>query len=275
MTTYAEFLADKVNFDTSIGFPTNPDDTNPILKPHQAAIVNWAVAGGRRAIFAAFGLGKSMMQLETLRLILKHSGAARALIVCPLGVRQEFAVDAAKLGIDLTFIRRSEDLTGAGIYITNYESGSHHPDVWHDVNRMLTLNTEQSRRAQIMHVCPLQFDIVDRLIERFTNPGDEIYDPFGGLGTVALRAIKAGRRGRCVELNTDYFLDGVKYLEAESQRISMPTLFDLVDSELLQDPTSAQTRAETGSAPAGSPVHRSSDSGLGDAQPVPSGADHA
>ena len=107
---------------------------------------------------------------------------------------------------------------------------SAHPDVWHDVNRMLTLNGEQKRRALEMHVCPLQFDIVDRLIKRYTNPGDLVFDPFGGLGTVPLRALKLGRRGRGVELNTGYFLDSVKYLEAEEPR-AMPTLFDLIAIE--------------------------------------------
>lgn len=105
--------------------------------------------------------------------------------------------------------------------------GSHHPDVWHDVNRMLTLNGEQRRRNVAMHVCPLQFDIVDRLIGRFSNPGETVYDPFGGLFTVPLRALKAGRKGRAAELNPGYFLDGVKYLQAEERDRDMPTLFDL------------------------------------------------
>ncbi|UYL88361.1 DNA helicase [Arthrobacter phage EvePickles] len=105
--------------------------------------------------------------------------------------------------------------------------GSWAPDVWHDVNRMLTLNGEQKRRNVQMHVCPLQFDIVDRLIERYTNPGDLVFDPFGGLGTVPLRALKLGRKGRSSELNTGYFLDSVKYLEAEERKRDMPSLFDL------------------------------------------------
>jgi hypothetical protein len=105
--------------------------------------------------------------------------------------------------------------------------GSWAPDVWHDVNRMLTLNGEQKRRNVQMHVCPLQFDIVDRLIERYTNPGDLVFDPFGGLGTVPLRALKLGRKGRSSELNTGYFLDSVKYLEAEENKRALPTLFDL------------------------------------------------
>jgi hypothetical protein len=106
-------------------------------------------------------------------------------------------------------------------------------DVWHDVNRMLTLNGEQTRRAQAMHVCPLQFDIVDRLIERFSSPDDLVFDPFGGIGTVPVRALKLGRRGRGVELNPSYWVDAVKYLEAEEARQSMPTLFDL-DATLVE-----------------------------------------
>ena len=50
---------------------------------------------------------------------------------------------------------------------------------------------------------------------------------FGGLFTVPLRALAAGRRGRSVELNTGYFLDGVKYLEAQERQQDMPSLFDL------------------------------------------------
>lgn len=105
--------------------------------------------------------------------------------------------------------------------------GSWDTSVWDDVNRMLTLNTSQSKKRQAMHVCPLQFDIVDRLITRYSNEGDLVYDPFGGLFTVPLRAMMLGRRGRAVELNTQYFLDGIKYLQAEERKQSMPSIFDL------------------------------------------------
>jgi DNA modification methylase len=109
--------------------------------------------------------------------------------------------------------------------------GSHHPDVWHDVNRMHTLNGAQTNRAVEKHVCPLQFDIVDRLIERYSNAGDLVYDPFCGLGTVPVRAIKAGRRGAGSELNTSYFFDSVHYLQLAEREVSMPTLFDFEEME--------------------------------------------
>lgn len=130
-------------------------------------------------------------------------------------------------------VRLGEALEGRGALPATFMAlspGSWAPEVWHDVNRMLTLNTEQSRRAQAMHVCPLQFDIVDRLINRYTNPGELVFDPFGGLFTVPVRALRLGRRGRAVELNTGYFLDGVKYLQAEERRFAMPSLFDLDDA---------------------------------------------
>jgi hypothetical protein len=131
-------------------------------------------------------------------------------------------------------VRTGEVLDARGALPATFMSlapGSHHPDVWHDVNRMLTLNTEQSRRAQALHVCPLQFDIVDRLITRYSNPGELVYDPFGGLFTVSVRALHLGRRGRAVELNPDYFADGVRYLRAQEREVATPTLFDLATDD--------------------------------------------
>lgn len=110
--------------------------------------------------------------------------------------------------------------------------GSWSPDVWDDVNRMRTLNTTQSQRRQQLHVCPLQLDIVDRLIERYTNPDELVLDPFGGIGTVALEAMKKGRRGYTIELNNDYFRDAVGYLEEYEQTEDNMSLFDFVEGAL-------------------------------------------
>lgn len=109
--------------------------------------------------------------------------------------------------------------------------GSHHPEVWHDVNRMLTLNGQQTQRGLQNHVCPLQFDIVDRLINRYSNAGDVVLDQFGGLMTVPLRAIKAGRLGYGIELNAGYWSDGVEYLRAAEREMAIPDLFATLDSD--------------------------------------------
>jgi DNA modification methylase len=112
--------------------------------------------------------------------------------------------------------------------------GSHHPDVWHDINRMLTLNSKQTQRGLENHICPLQFDIVDRIITRYSNPGELVFDPFGGLFTVPYRSLSHDRRARAVELNTQYFFDGVKYLQAKEREKEMPTLFDFEDKTVKQ-----------------------------------------
>ena len=106
--------------------------------------------------------------------------------------------------------------------------GSWSWEVWDDINRMRTLNTTQSRRRAQLHVCPLQLDIVERVINRYSNEGDLVYDPFGGLMTVPMTAVRMKRRGYGCELNPDYFRDGVGYLQAAEEEIEAPTLFDFM-----------------------------------------------
>ncbi len=108
---------------------------------------------------------------------------------------------------------------------------SWHPDVWTDVTRMRTLNLNQAQGNREMHVCPLQFDIVDRAIEQYTMKGEVVYDPFSGIGTVPMRAVKLGRFGRGTELAEMYFEDGVRYCEDVERELSTPTLFDLLAEE--------------------------------------------
>ncbi|MDP0995919.1 DNA methyltransferase, partial [Klebsiella pneumoniae] len=76
------------------------------------------------------------------------------------------------------------------------------------------LNGAQSAKGKEMHLCPMQFDIADRSIVQWSNAGDVVYDPFGGLMTVPYRALKLGRRGYGCELSPQYFLDGVSYCQA-------------------------------------------------------------
>ena len=122
MNDYQTFLKNKIRLSEEAGITCDPREINPLLKPHQKDIVKWAVEGGRRAVFCAFGLGKTMMQLEILRLILVKTGGGRGLIIIPLGVKQEFQRDAEKLGIKVSFIRSDTEALWNGIYITNYES---------------------------------------------------------------------------------------------------------------------------------------------------------
>ncbi|MEA3541959.1 MAG: DNA methyltransferase [Pseudomonadota bacterium] len=108
---------------------------------------------------------------------------------------------------------------------------SWHPEVWTDVARMYGANTMQSAKGREQHLCPLPFDIVDRAILNWSNPGELVYDPFGGLMTVPLRAVKHGRRGSASELNPHYFADGVSLLREQDAGRATGDLFSILDME--------------------------------------------
>jgi DNA modification methylase len=126
-------------------------------------------------------------------------------------------------------VRIAESVDRTGWLPTTFmllQPQSWHPDVWTDITRMRTLNGSQAAKGKEMHLCPLQFDIVDRLIEQHSMPGETVLDPFGGLMTVPYCAVKLGRRGVGFELNNRYFLDGAAYCAAAERGASMPGLFD-------------------------------------------------
>lgn len=99
--------------------------------------------------------------------------------------------------------------------------------VWTDINRMNTLNTNQSNRKKEKHICPLQLDIIERLVNRFTMKGDLVDDPFGGLFSTAYKCLEMGRNAISTELNPTYYDDGLFYLKAIEYKINVPTLFDI------------------------------------------------
>ncbi len=103
-------------------------------------------------------------------------------------------------------------------------------EVWTDITRMRTLNGSQWSKGKEMHLCPMQFDIADRVISQMSNPGDIVLDPFGGLMTVPYRAIVLGRIGWAVELNPQYFIDGAVYCKGAESKVDVPVLFDLLDA---------------------------------------------
>lgn len=146
---YRRFCEKKSAIAPGFGFDVAAEDINPLLTRHQPPCVQWAAHGGRRALFEAFGLGKTFQQLELARLVLAREDCERAIIVCPLGVRQEFMRDARalltgehpnvteerrdalrtwqenhpeRLMPEPVFIRTSAEVKGKGLYLTNYES---------------------------------------------------------------------------------------------------------------------------------------------------------
>lgn len=101
----------------------------------------------------------------------------------------------------------------------------------HDYSRMHSLNGQQTQRRLENHICPLPLDLIEWVIERFSNPGEVVCDMFGGIGSTAYQAIKMGRKGLMIELNELYWETAVKYCQEIEVQRSAPTLFDLMQLE--------------------------------------------
>lgn len=122
MLEYHNFLQNKIRIADRLGFDIALDEINDALKPHQKIAVQWAISGGSRALFESFGLGKSIQQLEIVRLVLERlqredgwqdPPPKRGLIVCPLGVRQEFirdSIDILNWSQSPKFIKSTNDI---------------------------------------------------------------------------------------------------------------------------------------------------------------------
>lgn len=74
MQPYKEFLESKIIVAEDYGTEIEPTSLTPCLLHHQKDIVTWCLKGGRRAIFAYFGLGKTVMQLEIAKQVILQTG---------------------------------------------------------------------------------------------------------------------------------------------------------------------------------------------------------
>lgn len=127
--------------------------------------------------------------------------------------------------------KQLEDLGGISKEFMTLPPASVSPTVWDDVVRMKTLNASQSKRGVNLHVCPLQLDIIERGIMQYSNKGDVVYDPFNGIGSTTMMAVKMGRYGLGSELNEDYYRDSIGYCEDAEREVDSPTLFDFLENE--------------------------------------------
>lgn len=100
--------------------------------------------------------------------------------------------------------------------------------VWMDINQTRVLNSQLARDGKDeKHICPLQLDVIERCIDIWTNPNDIVYDPFNGIGSTGVCALKMGRRYVGSELKESYYDVSVRNLKEAEFEAGTPTLFDL------------------------------------------------
>ena len=78
--------------------------------------------------------------------------------------------------------------------------------VWMDIDQTNTLQWSKARdKNDEKHICPLQLDVIERLILLYSNKGETIFSPFGGIGSEGYQAIKMERKSISIELKDSYF----------------------------------------------------------------------
>jgi DNA modification methylase len=78
--------------------------------------------------------------------------------------------------------------------------------VWMDINPSDTLQRESAREENDeRHICPLQLSVIRRAVNLWTNPGDIVLSPFGGIGSEPYVALESGRRAVAIELKDSYY----------------------------------------------------------------------
>lgn len=93
--------------------------------------------------------------------------------------------------------------------------------VWMDIKQSKTLQYRSARAEDDeRHICPLQLDVIERGLRLWTNEGDVVLSPFGGIGSEGYVAVQYGRKFVGVELKESYYQTAVRNLmDAEEARL--------------------------------------------------------
>ena len=97
--------------------------------------------------------------------------------------------------------------------------------VWMDIDYGDTLNVRQARAEEDeKHICPLQLGTIERAVHLWSNEGDLVLDPFGGIGSTGFKALQMKRRALMFELKKSYFDVNVKNCKAAEAKNSQAVL---------------------------------------------------
>lgn len=90
--------------------------------------------------------------------------------------------------------------------------------IWLDIRQTNTLNIRQAReKDDERHICPLQLDAISRCLELWTNKGDTVLTPFGGIGSEGYQAVLMNRKAILIELKDSYYQALVKNMKSTTK----------------------------------------------------------
>ena len=97
--------------------------------------------------------------------------------------------------------------------------------MWDDIRIDRVLPYKQSRDPEDeKHVHPLQLDVIERVVQLRTNPGEVVLTPFMGVGSEAYIPVLLGRKAIGIELKSSYYRQSVQNLEHAYQGNSFESM---------------------------------------------------
>lgn len=112
--------------------------------------------------------------------------------------------------------------------VTNEEWIAWARPIWLDIRETNTLNARAGRdEKDERHICPLQLDFIERCVRLWSNRGETVLDPFGGIGSTGVVAVKHGRKAVLCELKPSYYRTAVENLRRAEEAAEAGTLFDM------------------------------------------------
>ena len=71
-------------------------------------------------------------------------------------------------------------------------------DVW------VIPNVKSNHIEKTIHPCQFPVELIERLVLSLTEPGDAVFDPYVGVGSAVIAAVKHGREGYGCDTESDY-----------------------------------------------------------------------
>jgi len=94
--------------------------------------------------------------------------------------------------------------------------------VWMTIDQTNVLNVEQARSDRDeKHMCPLQLDLIERVVRLYSNAGEVVFSPFAGIGSEGVVALRCDRRFVGVELKPEYYAHALRNLDAADRQLGL------------------------------------------------------
>ena len=173
------------------------------IREHQRHAVTFSLEQGCSALFLDTGLGKSLCAFAWAENIAAATGIP-VLMLAPLGVVRQHAREAERFGYSATICREQSDVR-PGLNLANYD-------------RLHLFDPGAEK-----HLCPMSLNITKRALALYSNAGDVVFSPFGGIASEGVASIAMGRRFIGTELHPIYWKQGCQNL-----RNAKPDMDDLL-----------------------------------------------